>query len=96
MNPTLLIAVLTPLAAVVGATLGYLATRKRDTTVAGTEQQRLKLEDAKAALEAWAEYATTVREDVKASRGRIEGLELMVAELRARLDDCLRRQPPDA
>jgi hypothetical protein len=96
MNPTLLIAVLTPLAAVVGATLGYLATRKRDTTSAEVETQRLRLEDAKAALEAWAEYATVVRADVTTSRDRIEGLELMIAELRSKLDDCLRRKPPRA
>jgi hypothetical protein len=93
MNPTLLLAVLTPLAATVGASLGYLATRKRDTTLGQVDRGRLELDDARAALEAWAEYATVVREDVKTSRIRVAGLELLVEELRVKLDDCLRRTP---
>ena len=91
MSPTLLIAVLTPLAATVGASLGYLATRKRDTTVGEVERGRLELDNAKAALEAWAEYATVVREDVVATRTRIKLLEDHAVELQVRLDECLRR-----
>jgi hypothetical protein len=95
LNPTLLIAaVATPLAAIVGAYLGYLATRKRDVSQVTLDRGRLELDDARAALEAWAEYATTVREDVKVSRDRIKGLELMIADLNLKLDDCLRRRLP--
>ena len=90
MNPTLLIAVLTPFAAVVGASLGYLATRKRDTTVGEVERGRLELDNAKAALDAWAEYASQVRTDAQTARERISGLELMIADLNLKLDDCLR------
>ena len=90
MNPTLLLAVLTPLAATIGATLGYFATRKRDTTSAQVERGRLELDDAKAALEAWAEYATVVRDDASTARSRIATLEELAVKLRRQLDECLR------
>lgn len=90
MNPALLIGVLTPLAAILGAVLSYLVTTQRNTTVGEVERGRLELDDARAALEAWAEYATTVRDDVMTSRHRIAGLELMVENLRVELSDCLR------
>jgi hypothetical protein len=92
LNPTLLIAVLTPFAATVGASLGYYATRKRDTGTGEVDRGRLALDDAKAALEAWAEYATVAREDVKTSRMQVATLELAVAELRVKLEECLQRR----
>ncbi len=90
MNPTLLLAVLTPLAATVGATLGYLATRKRDTSTVELDRGRIELDAAKAALEAWAEYATVVRDDATTARTRILALEDLALTLRRQLDECLR------
>ncbi len=93
MTDALVIGIGAPLAAIIGATLTYYATRKRDTSTAGVERGRVELDSAKAALEAWAEYATVVREDVHASRARIADLETTVAATQRALDNCLKGNP---
>lgn len=74
MTQATLIAIASSLATVAGAWLVYKATRERDAPHSEIERGRLELDDSKAALEAWAELATAVRDANKELRA--EAIEL--------------------
>ncbi len=85
MTDALVIGIAAPAAAIVGAGLSYLATRKRDEPAAQVAVER-------AALDAWAEFATSVRDELQLVRGELRAAEGRIQLLRGSLDDCLERQ----
>ncbi len=85
MTDALVIGIAAPAAAIIGALLTYLATRKRDAPAATVARE-------KAALDAWAEFATSVREELLRTTGELRQAEARIVILRANLDDCLEKQ----
>lgn len=83
MTVNVLIALLVPLAGVIGYGLNYRATRQRDAPTIAVEQARLKLDDSRAALEAYVELAATMRSELVDLRANEQRIEEMVAKLRA-------------
>ncbi len=85
MTDALVIGIAAPAAAIVGAGLSYLATRQRDEPAAQVAAE-------KAALDAWAEFATSVRDELQPVRGELRAAEGRIQLLRGSLDECLERQ----
>jgi hypothetical protein len=85
MTDALVIGIAAPTAAIIGAGLSFLATRARDVPAAEVARE-------KAALDAWAEFATSVRDELQLVRGELRAAEGRIQLLRGSLDECLERQ----
>ncbi len=84
MTDAFVIGVAAPLAAIIGAGLSYLATRKRD-------QPHVELGYDKLALEAMAEYLSNARDDLQRMRTEARAADERMVAMQRALEECLQR-----